>query len=213
MENEEGFSIYSAEVIDFVKSANTYCELVSDVGDLKRSQVLLKLQELLPRLYLHALALPKLEPFYDEGNEKFVSEEEYDHIRVLLATKFAYLDDYPEISGPESSDSGAPVVSYLSEDISDIFQDLKDFISLYRLGNNEIMNDSIWEIKLNFERFWGQKLVNTLRYIHQNLNSEEDIDDSEKNSDSESSKPNLDTSDWFISKRQEEFRDGGKIKE
>ena len=210
MENEEGFSIYSPEVIDFVKSANIFCELVSDVGDLKRSQFLLKLQELLPWLYLHALALPELEPFYDEGNEKFVSEEEYDHIRVLLANKFAYLDDYPEISGLESSDSGTPVVSYLSEDISDIFQDLKDFISLYRLGNNEIMNDSIWEIKLNFERYWGQKLVNSLRYIHQNLNSEDDIDDSEDNSDSDSSQSNLDTSDWFISKRQEEFRNGGK---
>ena len=137
-----------------------------------------------------------------------MTEEEYDDLKTLLADKFAYLDDYPEISGTESSDSGAPVVSYLSEDISDIYQDLKDFISLYRLGNNEIMNDAIWEIKLNFERYWGQTLVNALRYIHQTLYSEEAIDDNENSSHAESSQSNIDTSSWFITKRQEEY--GGK---
>ena len=194
MENEEGFSIFSTEVIDFVKSANVFCELVYSFRDLKRSKVLFELQEVLPRLYLYALALPKLEPFYEDGNEKFVTEEEYDDLKTLLAAKFAYLDDYP------------PIVSYLSEDISDIYQDLKDFISLYRLGNNEIMNDAIWEIKLNFERYWGQTLVNALRYIHQTLYSEEAIDDNENPSQAESSQSNIDTSSWFITKRQEEYR-------
>ena len=208
MENEEGFSVFSTEVIDFVKSANAFCELVYNFGDLKRSKVLFELQEVLPRLYLYALALPKMEPFYEDGNEKFVTEEEYDDLKTMLADKFAYLDDYPEISSAESSDSGAPIVSYLSEDISDIYQDLKDFISLYRLGSNEIMNDAIWEIKMNFERYWGQTLVNAFRYIHQILYSEEAIDDNENPSNSESSQSNIDTSSWFITKRQEEY--GGK---
>ncbi|MEA1896871.1 MAG: DUF5063 domain-containing protein, partial [Bacteroidota bacterium] len=210
MENEEGFSVFSTEVIDFVKSANAFCELVYSFGDLKRSKVLLELQEVLPHLYLYALALPKMEPFYEDGNEKFVTEEEYDNLKALLADKFAYLNDYPEISGTESPDSGAPIVSCLSEDICDIYQDLKDFISLYRMGSNEIMNDAIWEIKLNFERYWGQTLVNALRYIHQVLYSEETIDDNENQSNAGSSQSNIDTSSWFITKRQEEYRGNGK---
>ncbi len=206
MENEEGFSIISTEVIDFVKSANAFCELVYNFRDLKRSEVLHELQKVLPHLYFQALVLPKMEPFYEDGNEKFVTEKEYNDLKTLLAAKFAYLDDYPEISGTESSDYGSPIVSYLSEDISDIYQDLKDFISLYRLGSNEIMNDAIWEIKLNFERYWGQTLVNALRYIHQTLYSEEVIDDNENPSQAESSQSNIDTSSWFITKRQEEYR-------
>ena len=213
MENEEGFSIISTEVIDFVKSANAFCEMVYNFRDLKRSEVLFELQGVLPRLYLNALALPKMESFYEEGNEKFVTEEEYDDLKTMLADKFAYLDDYPEISGTESSDSGAPVVSYLSENISDIYQDLKDFISLYRMGSNEIMNDAIWEIKLNFERYWGQTLVNALRYIHQTLYSEEAIDDNENPSNAESSQTNIDTSSWFITKRQDEYRGNEKREE
>jgi len=207
MENEEGFNIFSTEVTDFVRSANDFCELAYNFRDFKRSEVLHELQKALPRLYIQALVLPKMEPFYEDGNEKFVTEEEYDDLKILLAAKFAYLDDYPEISGTESSDPGAPIVSYLSEDICDIYQDLKNFISLYRLGNNEIMNDAIWEIKLNFERYWGQTLVNVLRYIHQTLYSEEVIDDNENHSHADSSQSNIDTSSWFITKRQEELRD------
>jgi len=49
----------------------------------------------------------------------------------------------------------------------DIYQDVKEFVSSYNFGNEEVMNDAVAECKSHFEEFWGQRLVNVLRAIHQ----------------------------------------------
>ena len=65
-------------------------------------------------------------------------------------------------------------------DLADIYQDIKDFIFVFQLGLNETMNDSLAICQENFGLLWGQKLVNTLRALHdvkynqQNENDEED---------------------------------------
>ena len=48
-----------------------------------------------------------------------------------------------------------------------IYQDIKDFIFVFQLGLNETMNDSLAICQENFRLHWGQKLVNTLRALHE----------------------------------------------
>mgnify|MGYP000063796390 CR=1 FL=1 len=43
----------------------------------------------------------------------------------------------------------------------------KDFIFVFQLGFNETMNDSLAICQENFRLHWGQKLVNTLRALHE----------------------------------------------
>jgi hypothetical protein len=57
---------------------------------------------------------------------------------------------------------------------------------------------------MNFEDFWGQKLVNSMRAIHKFIYSGEEIQRKENDTDENETKRN--TSDWFISRRQKEFR-------
>ena len=75
--------------------------------------------------------------------------------------------------------SDKPIKKCISEDLADIYQDLKDFISVFQLGLNETMNDSLVICKEHFEEFWGQRLVNTMRALHDvKYNStEEDVMD------------------------------------
>lgn len=54
----------------------------------------------------------------------------------------------------------------ISEDLADIYQDIKDFIFVFQLGLNETMNDSLAICQENFGLLWGQKLVNTMRALH-----------------------------------------------
>jgi len=61
---------------------------------------------------------------------------------------------------------------------------------------------------MNFENFWGQKLVNSLRAIHKFIYSGEEIGKVENNADDNDEKRN--TSDWFITRRQKEFRRDGE---
>jgi hypothetical protein len=79
---------------------------------------------------------------------------------------------------------------------------MKDFLLLYQTGTGEVMNDAVWECRMNFENFWGQKLVNSMRAIHKFIYSGEEIGKVEKKNDDE----NRNTADWFITRRQKEFR-------
>jgi hypothetical protein len=62
----------------------------------------------------------------------------------------------------------------ISEYLTDIYQDLKDFVASYKSGNEKVMNDAVWEVLMNFEEFWGKKLLNALSAIHTVLYSEAD---------------------------------------
>jgi hypothetical protein len=57
---------------------------------------------------------------------------------------------------------------------------------------------------MNFENFWGQKLVNAMRAIHKFLYSGEEIRKVENDAGENDETRN--TSDWFISRRQREIR-------
>ena len=62
--------------------------------------------------------------------------------------------------------SDTPIKRTISEDLADIYQDLKDFISVFQIGFNITMNDSLFLCKEHFAEFWGQRLVNALKALH-----------------------------------------------
>ncbi|MCK7534941.1 MAG: DUF5063 domain-containing protein [Marinilabiliales bacterium] len=53
-------------------------------------------------------------------------------------------------------------------------------MSGYKSGNDEVMNDAVWEVLMNFEEFWGKKLLNVLTAIHSVLYSEADGEERSK---------------------------------
>jgi hypothetical protein len=57
---------------------------------------------------------------------------------------------------------------------------------------------------MNFENFWGQKLVNSMRAIHKFIYSGEEIGKVEKKDETDDE--NRNTADWFITRRQKDFR-------
>jgi hypothetical protein len=199
--------VYSRNVIEFVAVANEFCKYAEHAPELKGDELLKILQRILPLMYLKASLLPKLEPFFEDGNEKFVTEADWVRVHENLREKFGTADDYREVFDDKAKETDEAVVSSISENMSDIYQDIKDFLLLYQTGTNEVMNDAIWECRLNFETFWGQKLVNSMRAIHSFLYSGEEIGRIEED---EISDEERNTSDWFISRRQKDLKNNGK---
>jgi hypothetical protein len=200
--------VYSRNVVEFVAVANEFCKYAEHASGIKGDELLRILQRLLPLMYLKASLLPALEPIFEDGNEKFVMESDYNSIKDTFRQQFGTADDYPEVFNEKYEETEAPSLSSISEDMADTYQDMKNFLLLYQTGTKEVMNDAIWECRLNFENFWGQRLVNAMRAIHKFIYSGEEIgkiDDTEKNDDE-----NRNTKDWFISKRQSEFRGDGE---
>jgi hypothetical protein len=200
--------VYSRNVIEFVAVANEFCKYAEHASELKGDELLKILQRILPLMYLKASLLPQLEPFFEDGNEKFVTENDWIRVHTSLRLKFGTADDYMEIFDDKARETEGAVVATISENMADIYQDVKDFLLLYQTGTNEVMNDAVWECRLNYETFWGQKLVNSLRAIHSFIYSGEEIGIIEEQEEQNGEERN--TSDWFISRRQKEFKGNGK---
>jgi hypothetical protein len=196
--------VYSRNVVEFVAVANEFCKYSEHASEIKGDELLKILQRMLPFMYIKASLLPELNPFFEDGNEKFVTESVWSKIESDFREKFGTANEYPEVFDEKISDSDNHVICSLSEDMSDIYQDIKDFMLLYQTGTPEVMNDAVWECKSNFENYWGQKLVNSLRAIHRFLYSGEEIGVVEN--DVEENDERRNTSDWFISRRQKEYR-------
>jgi hypothetical protein len=159
-------------------------------------------------MYLKASLLPQLNPFFEDGNEKFVTESDWIVIQDTLKEKFGTANDYLEVFDERITESEGPVISTISENLADIYQDIKDFLLLYQTGTVEVMNDAVWECRMNFENFWGQKLVNSMRAIHKFIYSGEEIGKVENENEENDEKRN--TSDWFITRRQRDLRGDDK---
>ena len=94
----------------------------------------------------------------------------------ILTDKDSYLDVF--VADMKYSDT--PITKSISEDIADIYQDIKNFVCLFRLGINETMHDAVIECKEHFVQYWGQTLVNTMRALHDaryNTNEETEEED------------------------------------
>jgi hypothetical protein len=204
----ESNPVYSRNVVEFTAVAAEFCKYAEHASELKGDEMLRILQRLLPLLYLKASLLPQLESFFEDGNEKFIMEEDWNAINDSFRKLLGTADDYLEVFDEKSENSEAPVPSSISENMADIYQDLKNFLLLYQTGTIEVMNDAVWECRMNFENFWGQKLLNSMRAIHKFIYSGEEIGKAKKMEEGNEEK--RDTSEWFISKRQKDYGSDGK---
>ncbi|MCX6335377.1 MAG: DUF5063 domain-containing protein [Bacteroidia bacterium] len=195
--------VYSHNVVEFVAVANEYCKYAEHASELKGDEMLKIMQRIMPLMYLKGSLLPALEPVFDDGNEKFVTETDWQRVHDAIRQKLGTANDFTAEMSEVIDDSGIPVPVTLSENMADIYQDLKDFILLYQTGTKEVMNDAIWECRMNFETFWGPKLLNSLKAIHSFLYSGKDIEEADRQIDKEEER---DKDEWFISKRQKDFR-------
>ena len=163
---KESQVIFDKNVIEFVTVAAEFCAFLERAESMKRSTFVDTTLKILPLLYLKASMLPKCEMIGDESPETYVTEEIYEVLRINLASILAEKDDYLEVFLPDMAYSDEPIKKNISEDLADIYQDIKDFIFVFQLELNETMNDSLAICQENFGLLWGQKLVNTMRALH-----------------------------------------------
>ena len=196
--------IYSKDVVEFVTVANQYVLFLEGAVSQTTSDFVDKAVKILPLLYLKATILPSVERKFDYPLERFVNEEDYIAIRSQVEYLFGKSDIYLEVFHEEIKYSDGPVRAKISEDLADIYQDIKEFITAYQVGSNEIMNDALAECADNFKQYWGQKAVNVLRALHNLKYASDDIEPLESDDDFYK---RTDVSNSFVARRQQEWRD------
>jgi hypothetical protein len=191
---------YSKNVIEFITVANEFCSFLERSDVMESSVFVGGLQKLLPLLYLKGSLLPDFEFEVDDELEKYVTEVDYSLIQQKILAHTGAGDDYQEVFIQGMQFSETALTASISENVADIYQDMKDTIMSFRTLNEVVMEQAIWECKTNFVQIWGQKLVNCLRAVH-NLSyseatSESDAAQSLKTSNQRKSR-NL-KPDWLI---------------
>ena len=171
--------IFDKNSIEFVTVAAEYCSFIERSRGADKKSFVDTALKILPLLYLKASLIPECELIGEGDLEVFVTEGDYEYVRLVVAHVMGAQDDYLEVFHPDMAYSDTPIKKTISEDLADIYQDLKDFISVFQLGMNATMNDSLCVCKEHFAEFWGQRLVNTMRALHdvKYNTSDEEADD------------------------------------
>ena len=182
MENQDTHGIvYSKNVIEFVTVASEYCNSMENAARYSAQENLQKLQKLLPLLYIKAAVLPRIERQLDDELEKYVTELDYNVLHQKWLQLLNENDTFYEVFDAEIQFGSETVTASISENLLDIYQGLKDFLTSYSIGNEDVMNDSLAECLFNFENSWGQQLVNVMRAVHMLVYSDADFGEAEIN--------------------------------
>ena len=134
-------------------------------------------------MYLNASLIEIPKQVFEDSTERFVGEEDYQFVREQVEQLLGADDSYLEVFHPDMAISDTPIAAFISENLADIYQELKDFAANYQLGDVDIMNDSLVACLEAFGQHWGQKLLNALRALHavrfsDGFGAEDSLDDS-----------------------------------
>ena len=202
MENLKEF-VYSSEVLEFVKISKDFIDFLQDEMPEERKDFIGKSLQLLPQMYANMMSIPPNEPEFDSGGQKHVTEEEWSGVYQKIYGILASQNEYLDIPEQEEYDRMEIISRELSDDLADIYQDVKDFLENFRMGVEEVMNDAIWECRVNFENYWGKKLLRASLNLHKSYTRDVEIlEKMDSAFDEKHSGKKINTDEWFLSKRQ-----------
>lgn len=158
--------IYDKNTLEFVTLAFEFCSWMENSREDDLPRFVDKATKLLPLLYLKASLLPETEADSDAEAEHFVTEETYNALRNGLSALLGEHDSYLETFTTDMQYSDTPVAAFISENMADMYQDIGNFVSLFRQGYDKTMRLALALCIENFRSYWGQALLNALKALH-----------------------------------------------
>jgi hypothetical protein len=159
--------IYDKNTLEFVTVTLEFCALMETASRHSLYSFTDKAVKITPLLYLKATLLPDVEePDEENEPEHFITENTYEAIRYHIANLLGEYDSFLDTFHPDIHYSDTPIASTISENLADVYQDLGDFVALFRQENEEVMKQALYVCRENFRLYWGQKLLNVLKALH-----------------------------------------------
>jgi hypothetical protein len=147
-------------VVEFVVEARRYCALIEGAEisgpGLFESECL----NALLRLYQRLLLLPIADPVGPELPGR-ISHEEWQALWERNAGRIEH-DRYWEVFEPLAEDKPDPVCASISDDLSDIWRDVKMGLSTFDSGKPNCVADAVWHWRFSFGSHWGRHLAGAI---------------------------------------------------
>ena len=156
----------SPNSVAFIAMSVEYCHALENVLDFEREDFIAKMLKLLPRIYMSATDIAENQFEENYYAESYLEEDCYDALRENIARLLAEDDIYLEVFMDDMKYSDTPISASIAEGLTDIFQDLFNFVNNVKDAPQEQISDYVAVCKENFETFWGQRLCNVMKALH-----------------------------------------------
>ena len=161
MEIDPNEPVFNKNVLEVLTIGNELCLLIDNSEKYDKFDFLSVLHRLLPLLYLKASLLKKVAASNPDSSERFVTEEQYELTYQTLKKLFSTGDLFYVTPKKDVT-----VKVSLAEFLTDVYQDIKDFIMLYQKPSIGAKENAINECITLFEKHWGPKLIASLQALH-----------------------------------------------
>jgi hypothetical protein len=151
------------QVTAFVAEARRYCALIDGENASDSSVFEVECLTLLLRLYQQILLLPNAESSAGGLFER-ISYEEWKAVRKRTAERIDY-DLYWEVFEPFAETKPDPTCGSISDDLADIWQDLKVGLLTFDSGQLNCVKDAVWHWRFSFGSHWGYHLAGAIRAL------------------------------------------------
>lgn len=158
--------VYAAETVGFVAAANEVCMFLEDVKGMEGKAFIRKAVMHLSAVYHAMLVIGETEPVLESAFEPTITEQDWSFVYQRIAGLLGPFNDILRPADEGEFDRSELVPHTISEDLADVYQELKDFTTIYSRGMEELMNDAAWELKVRFAEHWGGKLLRSLSALH-----------------------------------------------
>lgn len=160
-------------ILEILTVANEYCHFIENIGNKSAGDILEFIDKIGPLLYLKGTLIPDIAVQNPEANERFVTSEQWENIFYALREKLGPKDEF-WIIDPQYINKDEPLKASLSENIADIYQDMKDFLLLYQKNTFAARENAVNECRSLFGTHWGYRIANILPKVHHLLYESEE---------------------------------------
>ena len=157
-------------VLSLIGLSNEYCMLMENAGNIEKSEFIVEVLKLLPRIYItmNDVSMSEVDCSEDEylmmGN--YLEEDYYESVRRHLEALIGEDDMFLETFEEDMKYSDTPIAVSISEYLADIFQELYNFVAIVKDSEGMQTIPALMECKENFESYWSQKLCNVVRAVN-----------------------------------------------
>lgn len=156
----------SRNTLAFIGLAGEYCSVIEKAGEMQREDFVKDMVRLLPRMYI---AISDHKVVTDEDMKvigTFVTEDQYESVRSTVASLMGEDDTYLETFEEDMKYSDTPIAVSVSEALTDIYQDICNFMITIRSSEGLLATQVMDELYENFILYWSAPLCNVMRPLN-----------------------------------------------
>jgi hypothetical protein len=153
------------EVKEYLDSAKLYCQFIESTQQISPIEFLKEVRLLLLRLYQNGLSFPLYTGDYNVDADDLLGEE-YFTLLKQIQDKLGNNYFYSHIYDPSDLNDNEIVIGDLSDDLGDIYRNLKRALLNLDSDSAIIKGEGLWSLHLLYRSHYGEHIIYSLYAIH-----------------------------------------------